>query len=780
MNTKIIKLDLNRILYDKIIAKQGDTKSRFLLFQLLDGSIPFYLTNRSVRAYMVKPDGKEIFNDLIINNYSLGYCTLELTNQVLAVPGTVKIELMVTEEDRKLTSSVFELEVIKSINSEKSIISTNEFTALLNGLSSLSEYDNYKNEIAAARDGEVNLLTKVKKIDEQLDNKVHKIHNTESIFASSSGLFVNENASIKNSILENKFDKNTVTMGKIQNGDGSIVNSSSHVIGQMTNAENVKTVIIKNTKAIGLRLGEYDCNGDFILRTSKNTNELVVNLNENTKYIIFGCNKEGLDTVRMYFIYKNTEYVENGKTFININENVSSNKSINIEQYYFIDEKVKTKYWITYVPRYDEKGNISELKLGFANNMINGDIFPETTRSFANRNNATVCINAGVSWASYRGDVYYNKDGQKCNKMHGLRVYDHMLVSNDIESNWYKKTHWALGITDDGLLVSFATIGENGDTTMSYEESQQLGCKFVTSAFTPIMLNGVSQKEVLEYKNQWINEDGSNVYYQRQIIGQNSQTKDIFFLTSNGKGTGTNSDGLIIDGGIPLDNCIDILKNFGCDFAYQLDEGGSTSLIYKGIQINDKSDDGGKTERLLSDFLYVGTNPINDRDKDIRDIRKELSDLKNKMGNFNKLFLESESDNTREIQRWVNGSLKHSLNLKNGALQYYDSPNKKTIFNIDTSGLISTMLGVLGFFPKELAAITSEYFPNYSTCFVYPPNVNNAPFTVNAFVIHLLWGSGGGQMQIALPYTSSVGGDLYPKWRTKTSGQWNSWNKFSS
>lgn len=169
MNTKIIKLDLNRRLYDKIIAKQGDTKSRFLLFQLLDGSIAFNLTNRSVRAYMLKPDGKEIFNDLIINNYSLGYCTLELTNQVLAVPGTVKIELMVTEEDRKLTSSVFELEVIKSINSEKSIVSTNEFTALLNGLSSLSEYDNYKNEIAAARDGEVNLLTKVKKIDEQLE-----------------------------------------------------------------------------------------------------------------------------------------------------------------------------------------------------------------------------------------------------------------------------------------------------------------------------------------------------------------------------------------------------------------------------------------------------------------------------------------------------------------------------------------------------------------------------------------------------------------------------------
>lgn len=181
MNTKTIKFDLNKYkLYEKIKAKQGDTKSRFLLFQLLDGSIPFNLTNRSVRAYMVKPDGKEIFNDLIINNYSLGYCTLELTNQVLAVPGTVKIELMVTEEEKKLTSSVFELEVVKSINSEKSIVSTNEFTALLNGLAALSEYDNYKN---AVKEMEINKADKAKveekfgEVYEQLDNKASEIRN---------------------------------------------------------------------------------------------------------------------------------------------------------------------------------------------------------------------------------------------------------------------------------------------------------------------------------------------------------------------------------------------------------------------------------------------------------------------------------------------------------------------------------------------------------------------------------------------------------------------------
>ena len=185
MNTKTIKFDLNKFkLYEKIKAKQGDTKSRFLLFQLLDGSAPFNLKNRSVRAYMIKPDGKEIFNDLIVNNYNLGYCTLELTNQVLAVPGTLKIELMVTEGDKKLTSSVFELEVVKSINSEKSIVSTNEFTALLNGLAALSEYDNYKNsvkemEINKANKAEVeekfiSVEEKIKNNSEQLEQTVRK------------------------------------------------------------------------------------------------------------------------------------------------------------------------------------------------------------------------------------------------------------------------------------------------------------------------------------------------------------------------------------------------------------------------------------------------------------------------------------------------------------------------------------------------------------------------------------------------------------------------------
>lgn len=170
MITKVIKLDINKNLYEKIKAKQGDTKSRFLLFQLLDGSMPFNLENRSVRAYMLKPDSTEVFNDLIINNRNTGHCTLELTNQVLAVAGIVKIELMIIENDKKITSSIFELQVDKSINSENSIVSTNEFNALLNGLASLSEYDNYKEKAKKVPELEEN----IQELGSQLEQKARE------------------------------------------------------------------------------------------------------------------------------------------------------------------------------------------------------------------------------------------------------------------------------------------------------------------------------------------------------------------------------------------------------------------------------------------------------------------------------------------------------------------------------------------------------------------------------------------------------------------------------
>ena len=167
MNTKIIKFDLNEELYEKIVAKQGDTKSRFLLFNLLDGAIPFNLTNRSVRVYGLKKDGTEIFNDLIINDATKGYCTLELTNQILAIAGEVKLELMIIEGDKKLTSNIFTLEVRKSINSNEAVESSNEFISLLNALKEIDEW----NREFADKSGKLEELyiPKLNKLNTQLE-----------------------------------------------------------------------------------------------------------------------------------------------------------------------------------------------------------------------------------------------------------------------------------------------------------------------------------------------------------------------------------------------------------------------------------------------------------------------------------------------------------------------------------------------------------------------------------------------------------------------------------
>ena len=169
MNTKIIKLDINNKMYETITAKQGDTKSRFLLFNLLDGSIPFSLENRSVRVYAVKPDRTEVFNDLIITDAAKGYCILELTTQMLAVAGTVRLELMVIEEDKKLTSNIFYMDVKESINSEKAVVSTNEFTALMNGLAALSEYDIYKSNAKQVP----GIKEEVSNLSSQLDTNIN-------------------------------------------------------------------------------------------------------------------------------------------------------------------------------------------------------------------------------------------------------------------------------------------------------------------------------------------------------------------------------------------------------------------------------------------------------------------------------------------------------------------------------------------------------------------------------------------------------------------------------
>lgn len=140
-----IKLDIDQEYYNLIPAQQGDT-ARVLNFQILNNGIPFSLENKTVRARIKKPDGNVCYNDMEIINDSEGECDLKLTNQILIKPGACKAQLEVMENGEILSTIIFAIFIRESIDIKDAAESTNEFTALENGIIKLDEWDKYFKE----------------------------------------------------------------------------------------------------------------------------------------------------------------------------------------------------------------------------------------------------------------------------------------------------------------------------------------------------------------------------------------------------------------------------------------------------------------------------------------------------------------------------------------------------------------------------------------------------------------------------------------------------------
>ena len=140
-----IKLDIDQECYNLIPAQQGDT-ARVLNFQILNNGIPFSLENKTVRARIKKPDSNVCYNDMEIINASEGECDLKLTNQILIKPGMCKVQLEIMENGEILSTIIFAIFIRESINIKDAAESTNEFTALENGIIKLDEWDKYFKE----------------------------------------------------------------------------------------------------------------------------------------------------------------------------------------------------------------------------------------------------------------------------------------------------------------------------------------------------------------------------------------------------------------------------------------------------------------------------------------------------------------------------------------------------------------------------------------------------------------------------------------------------------
>lgn len=142
-----ITIDLDKKTYNKIKVVQGNIKTRYIVATLISNNRYYDLSDCVVRVYGVKADDTKIFNNATILNAEQGEFEIELTNQALAIPGnlTLQVSISGTKKER-LTSFSFVVEVFETIVDDSAIESSNEFGALIEALDKVDEWDRYFQE----------------------------------------------------------------------------------------------------------------------------------------------------------------------------------------------------------------------------------------------------------------------------------------------------------------------------------------------------------------------------------------------------------------------------------------------------------------------------------------------------------------------------------------------------------------------------------------------------------------------------------------------------------
>ncbi len=117
--------------HEYVVAKQGDVNSRVLSIKLIDNGRVYLLSdNHKAMFYLTKPDGKEVFTECNIEN---NYVNVKLTEQMLAVTGEAKGEIIITEKNTStiLKTSTIIILIMPSEFNNSEILSSNEYAVLI-------------------------------------------------------------------------------------------------------------------------------------------------------------------------------------------------------------------------------------------------------------------------------------------------------------------------------------------------------------------------------------------------------------------------------------------------------------------------------------------------------------------------------------------------------------------------------------------------------------------------------------------------------------------------
>lgn len=122
----------------QVWAKQGDKETRFVEITPLDNDVVYVLEpGITARLQATKPDGTTILNNCTITD---GKIIAELTEQTLAVPGSVIAEIGLYKGTELLSSALFYVYVEKLAYDPNAPASSPEYNALVEALAEAEEF----------------------------------------------------------------------------------------------------------------------------------------------------------------------------------------------------------------------------------------------------------------------------------------------------------------------------------------------------------------------------------------------------------------------------------------------------------------------------------------------------------------------------------------------------------------------------------------------------------------------------------------------------------------
>lgn len=323
---------------------------------------------------------------------------------------------------------------------------------------------------------------------------------------------------------------------------------------------------------------------------------------------------------------------------------------------YVSGRKFDTTYKIVHIPYRDSDGNIIKIRKGVSgSNPSKPDHI--TPRGFAKNTSATFVANASTGSASQL-------------KLHGQQIYNGQILDSvkDYES---LKDRWTLAMADDNTLTSFPP-------NITAEEIKAKGYNNTFSGFGPMIMEG---KKVYNTGDYSVNSEES---HPRTVIAQ-LPNKDTLIFTCDGRIPGN----LLHQKGMTLNEVTETLYSYygEIQFAYNLYGGGSSSAVLRSRMLNKPSDNNSKSERKVLDFIYVGKDPRQIRDKDIQKAYEDIGDLRS---NFNFLYgllttWNEIGSNELRLTTYNQYTGLVAMDGKNAKKKFYMQPNEFRFWDYDTS-----------------------------------------------------------------------------------------------